>query len=120
MADSRKASFLLSLDVFAPIKLISKYFRFFGLLSYNKNKFCVNNMITFKNYEDIIKFYSVVIIKLLLYYQLANNFKSLKTLCIKLRKSCFLILNLKYKSSKNHLLIFQRYYSFIKFKFAYK
>jgi hypothetical protein len=110
----------LDLYVFVPIKLIFKQFRLLGLLSYKKNKFCVNNSITFKNYEDIIKFYSTIIIRLLLYFQLADNWKSLKTLCIKLRKSCFLTLNLKYKSSKNHLLIFQRYYSFIKFKFTYK
>lgn len=120
MSDSWKVSSLLSLNVFAPIKLISKHFWFFGLLSYKKNKFCANNVIIFNNYEDIIKFYSIVIIKLLLYYQMANNFKPLKTLCIKVRKSCILTLNLKYKNSNEHSLMFQRYYSFIKFKFTYK
>lgn len=51
---------------------------------------------------------------------MANNFKPLKTLCIKVRKSCILTLNLKYKNSNEHSLMFQRYYSFIKFKFTYK
>lgn len=111
---------MLNLNLFAPLKLISKHFQLFGLLSHKKNKFCVNNIITFKNYEDIIKFYSTVIIKLLLYYQMANNFKSLKTLCVKVRKSCILTLNLKYKNFRKHSVIFQRYYSFIKFKFTYK
>ena len=63
----------LDLYVFVPIKLIFKQFRLLGLLSYKKNKFCVNNSITFKNYEDIIKFYSTIIIRLLLYFQLADN-----------------------------------------------
>ncbi len=119
-SDLQKNDSLLHLNLFAPLKLISKHFQFFGLLSYKKNKFCVNNIISFSNYKDIIKFYSTVIIKLLLYYQMVNNFKSLKILCIKVRKSCILTLNLKYNNFKKHSLIFQRYYSFIKFKFNYK
>ena len=114
----QKRSFCLS--VFAPIKNISKNLQFFGFLSYKKNNFCVNKIISFDNYNDIIKLYSIIIIKLLLYYQMVHNLDALKSLCLSIRKSCLLTVKLQYRNSKNHFQIFQRYYSFIKSKFVDK